>query len=132
MSEGQEALRGEFALLGERLDQLERRQSSSLQKLEQRQGAALEALGQSSDAAATRQERRLRLLFYAAFAAVVLAAAAIVVALIRGCKPRSSDPERSEGSDLARPTDFRRHIPPASPRSGRETSRSSSAARHRS
>src|SRR3954464_7365891 len=37
MSEGQEALRAELALVAERLDKLDRRQASSLQKLEQRQ-----------------------------------------------------------------------------------------------
>ncbi|MGH7513016.1 MAG: ATP-binding protein [Gemmatimonadales bacterium] len=83
MSEGQEALRGELALLGERLDALERRQSSSLQKLEQRQGDALKALNESTEAAAARLERRTRLVSYAAIAAVVLAALAIVLAVAR-------------------------------------------------
>src|SRR6476619_4510437 len=83
MSEGQEALRGELALLGERLDQLERRQGGSLQKLEQRQGDALKALGESAEATAARLERRTRFLSYAAVAAVVLAALAIVLAVAR-------------------------------------------------
>jgi hypothetical protein len=83
MSEGQEALRGELALLGERLDALERRQGSSLQKLEQKQGSALEAVAQSSEAVASRLERRTRLVSYVAIAAVLLAAAGIVLALVR-------------------------------------------------
>jgi len=84
VSEGQDALRGEMALLGERLDKAERRQSSSLQKVEERQGAALKALTESAEAASARLQRRVRLLGYAAMAGVVLAVVAIVLALVRG------------------------------------------------
>jgi len=84
VSEGQEALRGEMALLGERLDKAERRLSSSFQKVEERQGAALEALTESAAAASAKLQRRVRLLGYAAAAGVVLAVVAIVLALVRG------------------------------------------------
>jgi SpoVK/Ycf46/Vps4 family AAA+-type ATPase len=40
MAEGQEALRGELALIGERLDKLDRRHASTIQKLEERYTAA--------------------------------------------------------------------------------------------
>src|SRR5690242_9882835 len=43
MSEGQEALRAELALVAERLDHIERRQATSLQKLDERQTAAAAA-----------------------------------------------------------------------------------------
>jgi len=81
ISEGQEALRGELALLAERLDGLERRQRGSLQKLEERQ-VALKAAGESTEAAAARVEYRVRLLSYAAVAALVVAAAALALALL--------------------------------------------------
>ena len=84
VSEGQEALRGEIALVAERLDKAERRQSSSLQKLEERQGAALKALTESAEAASAKLQQRVRLLVYAAVAGVVLAVVAIVLALVRG------------------------------------------------
>jgi len=84
VSEGQEALRGEMALLGERLDKAERRQSSSLQKVEERQGTALKALTESAEAASASLQQRVRLLGYVAMAGVVLAVVAIVLALVRG------------------------------------------------
>src|SRR5690348_9349534 len=61
LSESHEALRGELALVAERLDGLERRQRGGLQKLEERQ-VALKASGESLEAAAARVEGRLRLL----------------------------------------------------------------------
>jgi SpoVK/Ycf46/Vps4 family AAA+-type ATPase len=78
MAEGQEALRGELALIGERLDKLDRRHAATIQKLEERYTAA---------AAGTRDElgaagRRARMLWLAAGAALVLAAAALIVALV--------------------------------------------------
>src|SRR6185312_360559 len=73
LSESQEALRGELALLAERLDGLERRQRGGLQKLEERQ-VALKAAGDSMEAAAAGAEQRVRLLSYATAAALVVAA----------------------------------------------------------
>jgi hypothetical protein len=81
LSEAHEALRGELALLAERLDGLERRQRGGLQKLEERQ-VALKAAGEAVEAAAGRIDRRVRLLSYLAAAALVAAAAAIAVALL--------------------------------------------------
>jgi SpoVK/Ycf46/Vps4 family AAA+-type ATPase len=83
VSEGQEALRGEIALVAERLDKAERRQNTSLQKLGERQDAALKALTESAEAASARLQQRMRLLGYAALAGVILAIVAIVVALVR-------------------------------------------------
>jgi hypothetical protein len=81
MSAAQEALRGELALVAERLDGLERRQRGAVQKLEERQ-VALKAAGDSADAAAVRVEQRVRLLSYAAVGALVLAGAAVAIALL--------------------------------------------------
>ena len=78
MSEGQEALRAELALVGERLDALERRQAGAVQKLQETQAAAA-AVTQSERGALAR---RARMLWLAAGAALVLAAAALVVALL--------------------------------------------------
>jgi SpoVK/Ycf46/Vps4 family AAA+-type ATPase len=72
MSEGQEALRAELALIVERIDGLERKQTGALQKLDDRQTAASTAL-----------QARMRTLWIAAAAALVLAAAALLVALVR-------------------------------------------------
>src|SRR5882724_6083461 len=62
MSEGQEALRAELALVAERLDALERRQASSLQKLEvkldERQTAVAEAA--AAEGAAARARARVQ------------------------------------------------------------------------
>jgi SpoVK/Ycf46/Vps4 family AAA+-type ATPase len=57
MSDAQEALRAELALLVERIDGLERKQTGALQKLDQRQSAALAA----TDSAATAAQARIRL-----------------------------------------------------------------------
>jgi SpoVK/Ycf46/Vps4 family AAA+-type ATPase len=83
MAEGQEALRGELALLGERLDGLERRQAGALQRIEERQSAATEALAASAAAASAATAARLRTALLIGVGAVVLAVAALVVALIR-------------------------------------------------
>jgi hypothetical protein len=72
MSEGQEALRAELALIVERIDGLERKQTGALQKLDDRQTAASTAL-----------QARMRTLWIAAAAALVLAAAALLIALVR-------------------------------------------------
>jgi len=79
MSEGQEALRAELALVAERLDHIERRQATSLQKLDERQTAA--AAAAESELAASR--KRARLLWIAVAAAIVLAAATLVLTIIR-------------------------------------------------
>ena len=76
MSDAQEALRAELALIVERIDGLERKQTGALQKLDQRQTAATES-------AATATQTRMRILGIAATAALVLAAAALLVTLLR-------------------------------------------------
>jgi SpoVK/Ycf46/Vps4 family AAA+-type ATPase len=78
MAEGQEALRGELALIGERLDKLDRRHASTIQKLEERYTAAAAGTLDELGAAA----RRARMLWAAAGVALVLAAAALIVALV--------------------------------------------------
>jgi len=78
MSEAQEALRAELALIVERIDGLERKQTGALQKLDQRQTAALAA---ATESAATAAQARIRILWIAAIAALVLAAAALLVTL---------------------------------------------------
>ena len=78
MSEGQEALRAELALLGERLDKMERRQGGALQKLQEGQAAA--AAAAQTELAATAH--RARLLWAALAVTLTLAAAALVVALL--------------------------------------------------
>ncbi|HET9038680.1 MAG TPA: AAA family ATPase [Gemmatimonadales bacterium] len=83
MSEGQEALRAELALVAERMDGLERRQTSALQKADERHKAALAAAGESSAAAAAAAQARIRTLWIAAAAALVLALAALIVTLVR-------------------------------------------------
>jgi SpoVK/Ycf46/Vps4 family AAA+-type ATPase len=72
MSEGQEALRAELALIVERIDGLERKQTGALQKLDDRQTAA-----------STTLQTRVRTAWLAAAAAIVLAAAALLVVLLR-------------------------------------------------
>jgi SpoVK/Ycf46/Vps4 family AAA+-type ATPase len=72
ISEGQEALRAELALVTERLEGIERRQATSLQRLDERQAAAAAALHQRS-----------RILSITVAAACVLAAAALILILIR-------------------------------------------------
>jgi SpoVK/Ycf46/Vps4 family AAA+-type ATPase len=72
MSEGQEALRAELALVAERIDGLERKQTGAIQKLDDRQTAA-----------STATQARMRILWIAAAAALVLAVAALLVTLLR-------------------------------------------------
>jgi SpoVK/Ycf46/Vps4 family AAA+-type ATPase len=79
MSEGQEALRAELALVAERLDHIERRQAASLQKLDERQTAA--AAAAESGLAAARG--RARIVWIAVAAAIVLAAASLILTLVR-------------------------------------------------
>ena len=80
MSDAQEALRAELALIVERIDGLERKQTGALQKLDDRQTAALAA---ATESAATAAQTRMRILWIAAAAAFVLAAAALLVTLAR-------------------------------------------------
>jgi ATP-dependent 26S proteasome regulatory subunit len=84
MTDAQETLRGELALLGERLDTLERRQGNALAKLDERQGEALEGVRQSVAASADLLRSRLRTALIVGIGAAVLAAAGLVVALLRG------------------------------------------------
>jgi SpoVK/Ycf46/Vps4 family AAA+-type ATPase len=79
MSEGQEALRAELALVAERLDHIERRQASLLQKLDERQTAA--AAAAESGLAAARGCARI--VWIAVAAAIVLAAASLILTLVR-------------------------------------------------
>ncbi|HEX3275345.1 MAG TPA: ATP-binding protein [Gemmatimonadales bacterium] len=87
MSEGQEALRGELALLAERLDRLEGRQARAVEQLEQRQATALSAQGEATAAALAAASSGLRSAlrtgWVMAGVALVLAAAAIVLVLLR-------------------------------------------------
>jgi SpoVK/Ycf46/Vps4 family AAA+-type ATPase len=80
MSEGQEALRAELALVSERLDKIDRRQTGALQKLDERQSAAVQA---ASDAVATAAQARMRMLWIAVGAALAAAAAALAITLLR-------------------------------------------------
>jgi SpoVK/Ycf46/Vps4 family AAA+-type ATPase len=80
MSDAQEALRAELALIVERIDGLERKQTGALQKLDERQTAALAA---ATESAATTARTRMRILWIAATAAVILAAVALFVTLAR-------------------------------------------------
>jgi SpoVK/Ycf46/Vps4 family AAA+-type ATPase len=79
MSEGQEALRAELALVAERLEGLERRQTATLQKLDERQSAA----AAESAAELTASRRRARILWVVVAAAFALAAAALTLTLLR-------------------------------------------------
>jgi len=81
MSEGQEALRGELALVAERIDGLERKQTGALQKAEERHATALAAATESAASAAAAAQARMRLLWLAAGAALALAALALVLTL---------------------------------------------------
>ena len=80
MSEAQEALRAELALIVERIDGLERKQTGALQKLDARQTAALAA---ATESAAATAQTRMRILWIAATAALVLATAALLITLLR-------------------------------------------------
>jgi ATP-dependent 26S proteasome regulatory subunit len=78
MSDAQEALRAELALIVERIDGLERKQTGALQKLDDRQTAALTA---ATESAATAAKNQLRILWVVGAVALVLATAALIVAL---------------------------------------------------
>ncbi len=84
MADAQETLRGELALLGERLDALERRQGNALTRLDQRQGEALEVVRQSVAATADPLRSRLRTALLVGIGAAILAAAGLALALLRG------------------------------------------------
>jgi SpoVK/Ycf46/Vps4 family AAA+-type ATPase len=79
LSEGQEALRAELALVSERLEAIERRQANSLRQLDERQSAAAAA----SEAQLAASDRRSRIVRIIAAAALVLAAAALAFTLVR-------------------------------------------------
>jgi SpoVK/Ycf46/Vps4 family AAA+-type ATPase len=79
MSEGQEALRAELALLAERMEAIERRQAKSLQKLDERQTSA----AATSEAERTASLRRGRIVWIAVASALVLAGVALVLTLLR-------------------------------------------------
>ncbi len=75
MSEGQEALRAELALMAERLDGMDRRQGKSLQKLEQSQSAAAAA----AEAELVASRKRAKVLWILIAAALALAATALAL-----------------------------------------------------
>jgi SpoVK/Ycf46/Vps4 family AAA+-type ATPase len=83
ISEGQESLRAELALLAERIDGLERRQEKRLQKLDERHQAAAKAAADAAalDALATRT--RMRLLSAVTIVAAILSLAALLLTLLR-------------------------------------------------
>ena len=83
ISEGQESLRAELALLAERIDGLERRQEKRLQKLDERHQAVAKAAADAaaSDALATRT--RMRLLSAVTIVAAILSLAALLLTLLR-------------------------------------------------
>lgn len=83
MSEGQEALRAELALVAERIDGLERKQTSALRKLNERQAAELKAADEAAASVSAAIQTRIRTLGLAAVAAVLLAAAALLVVFLR-------------------------------------------------
>jgi SpoVK/Ycf46/Vps4 family AAA+-type ATPase len=83
MSEGQEALRAELALVSERLDKIDRRQAGALQKLDERQSAAVQAASEAMAAGASAAQARLRMLWIAVGAALAAAASALAITLLR-------------------------------------------------
>jgi SpoVK/Ycf46/Vps4 family AAA+-type ATPase len=83
MSEGQEALRAELALVAERLDALERRQAGSLQKLEVKLDERQTAVAEAAAAEVAAARARARGLWAAVIVSVCLAAAALAIALLR-------------------------------------------------
>jgi SpoVK/Ycf46/Vps4 family AAA+-type ATPase len=82
VSEGQEALRAELALTAERLDALEKKQSTALRKLDERQATALADAVASTTAATATAHARTRIAWIAAAAAIVIAAAALLLTLL--------------------------------------------------
>ena len=83
MSEGQEALRAELALVAERLEALERRQAGSLQKLEVKLDERQTAVAEAAAAEVAAARARARGLWAAVIVSVCLAAAALAIALLR-------------------------------------------------
>jgi SpoVK/Ycf46/Vps4 family AAA+-type ATPase len=83
MSEAQEALRAELALVAERLDGLERRQDKRLQKLDERQAAAAKAAADAAESGTTAARARMRAVWLAVVAACILALAALLLPLLR-------------------------------------------------
>jgi SpoVK/Ycf46/Vps4 family AAA+-type ATPase len=83
MSEGQEALRAELALVGERLDKLDRRQTGALRKLDERQSVAVQAASEAVAAGLSAAQARMRMLWIAVGAALAAAAAALAITLLR-------------------------------------------------
>jgi SpoVK/Ycf46/Vps4 family AAA+-type ATPase len=83
MSEGQESLRAELALLAERIEGLERRQEKRLQKLDERHEAAAKAAADAVAADALSTRARMRTMWRALIAAAVLALAALLLPLLR-------------------------------------------------
>jgi SpoVK/Ycf46/Vps4 family AAA+-type ATPase len=83
MSEGQESLRAELALLAERIEGLERRQEKRLQKLDERHEAAAKAAADAAAADAVSTRARMRTMWRALIAAAVLALAALLLPLLR-------------------------------------------------
>jgi SpoVK/Ycf46/Vps4 family AAA+-type ATPase len=83
MSEGQEALRAELALVSERLDKIDRRQAGALQKLDERQTAAVQAASDAMAAGAVAAQARMRMLWIAVGAALAAAASALTITLLR-------------------------------------------------
>ena len=82
VSEGQEALRAELALTAERLDALEKKQSTALRKLDERQATALADAVASTTAATATAHARTRTAWIAAAAAIVIAAVALLLTLL--------------------------------------------------
>jgi SpoVK/Ycf46/Vps4 family AAA+-type ATPase len=83
MSEGQESLRAELALLAERIEGLERRQEKRLQKLDERHEAAAKVAADAAAADAVSTRARMRTMWRALIAAAVLALAALLLPLLR-------------------------------------------------
>ncbi|HUR94317.1 MAG TPA: ATP-binding protein [Gemmatimonadales bacterium] len=84
MSEGQEALRAELALVTERLEKLDRRQAKSLQQIEERQAEAARVAGEASAAVTASAAARSRALWIAVTLAFVTAASALAFTLLGG------------------------------------------------
>jgi SpoVK/Ycf46/Vps4 family AAA+-type ATPase len=82
VSEGQEAIRAELALTAERLDALEKKQSTARRKLDERQAPALADAVASTTAATATAHARTRTAWIAAAAAIVIAAAALLLTLL--------------------------------------------------
>ena len=82
ISEGQESLRAELALLAERIEGLERRQEKRLRKLDERHEAA-KAAADAAAADVLATHARMRTMWLALIAAAVVALAALLLPLLR-------------------------------------------------